>query len=104
MQPSEPESRLSRRRRRSLRFAWRALPWRRLAPMAVFTLLIVLGPLLFGSVDRSVQIGLLGLLGLGLMLAPPAIVPLSQAGRRFAVIFLALLVLGQFAPAAWFGG
>jgi O-antigen ligase len=104
MEPEKTESRGVRRRRRKARFDWRALPWLRVGPLAIFTLLIVLGPLLFGAVDRWVQVGLVGLLALGLALAPPAMVPLSRGGRHFALVFLAILLLGQFAPAGLFGG
>ena len=73
------------------------------AALAVFALLVIAGPLLFGAVDRLVQVGLVALLALGVYLRPPAMVPLSPWGNRLAVALLALLVFKELAPAAWFG-
>lgn len=73
------------------------------AALAVFALIVTAGPLLFGAVDRLVQVGLVALLALGVYLRPPAMVPLSPWGNRLAVALLALLVVKELAPAEWFG-
>lgn len=79
------------------------LAGRTLAALLIFGLIVTLGPLLFGAVDRLVQVGLVALLALGVYLRPPAIVPLSPWGNRLAVALLALLVFKELAPAGWFG-
>ena len=53
--------------------------------------------------DRLPQIGLLVLLGIGILLQPPPIMPLSRWGNRLALAFVALLLFKEFAPANWFG-
>lgn len=73
------------------------------AALAIFAIIVLAGPLLFGAVDRLPQIGLLALLGVGILLQPPAIVPLSRWGNRLALAFVALLLFKEFAPAGWFG-
>ncbi len=79
------------------------LPGSTRAALGIFALLVTAGPLLFGAVDRLVQVGLVALLALGVYLRPPAMVPLSQWGNRLAVALLALLVCKELAPADWFG-
>jgi O-antigen ligase len=79
------------------------VPGRTVAALAVFALMAVAGPLLFGAVDRLVQVGLVALLALGVYLRPPAMLPLSPWGNRLAVALLALLVFKELAPADWFG-
>jgi O-antigen ligase len=74
-----------------------------LVALGIFALIVLAGPLLFGAVDRLPQIGLLVLLGIGIVLQPPAIMPLSRWGNRLALAFVALLLFKEFAPANWFG-
>jgi len=76
---------------------------REMAALGIFAIIVIGGPLLFGMVDRLPQIGLLVLLGLGLLMQPPAIVPLSRWGNRLALAFIGLLLFKEFAPAGWFG-
>ncbi len=71
--------------------------------VVIFGLIVLAGPLLFGAVDRLPQIGLLVLLAAGIVVQPPAIVPLSRWGNRLALGFVGLLVFKEFAPASWFG-
>ena len=80
-----------------------AMPAGTRAALGVFALLVTAGPLLFGAVDRLVQVALVALLTVGVLLLPPAIVPLSQWGNRLAIVVLALLVAKELAPAEWFG-
>ncbi len=88
--------------RRSLEIEVRRSPGQRVA-LGVFALLAVLAPVLFGAVDRLPQIILLGLLGIGILAQPPAVVPLSRWGNRLAIAFFALLLVKEFGPAKWFG-
>lgn len=76
---------------------------RREASLVTFGLIAVVAPLAFGSVDRLPQIALLVLLAVGILLQPPAVVPLSLWGNRLAIAFVGILVFKEFAPAAWFG-
>jgi len=81
---------------------------RRLSPgtriaLVLFSLLVILGPLAFGAVDRITQIGLLAIFAVALYLRPPVIHPLSRWGNRVAIAFLLVLIVKEFAPAAWFG-
>ena len=76
---------------------------REMVALGIFAIIVIAGPLLFGAVDRLPQIGLLGLLGIGILLQPPAIVPLSRWGNRLALAFVCLLLFKEFAPANWFG-
>src|SRR5688572_13781178 len=95
LNPTESHRKQRRRRSRDER-DW---TWLRHAPVVIFGLLVVLAPVFFGAVDRSVQIGLVALLAVGLILRPPE--QLRVSGRiGFAVIF-ALFVAGQFLP--WSG-
>ncbi len=80
-----------------------ALPARTRAALGIFAVLVSAGPLLFGAVDRLVQIALVALLAVGVMLVPPAIVPLSRWGNRLLIALLALLAFKELAPAEWFG-
>ena len=73
------------------------------APVIVFGLIALLAPLLFGAVDRIVQIGLVVLLAVGMVLRPPALVPLSHRANIIIAALLATLVLKEFAPWQWFG-
>ena len=56
---------------------WKA---RRIAALTVFGLILVLGPLAFGAVDRVVQVALVFLLGIGIFLEQPALLPLGRRG------------------------
>ena len=71
--------------------------------LGIFALIVAAGPLLFGAVDRLVQIALTALLAVGVLLVPPAIVPLSRWGNRLLIALLALLACKELAPAEWFG-
>ena len=73
------------------------------AALGIFAVLVGAGPLLFGAVDRLVQIALVALLAAGVLLLPPAIVPLSRWGNRLLIALLALLAFKELAPAEWFG-
>jgi O-antigen ligase len=74
-----------------------------LIALGIFALIVVGGPLAFGAVDRLPQIALLGLLIIGILVQPPAVVPLSLWGKRLAIAFVAILLFKEFAPAGWFG-
>ena len=93
--------RRSRKQRRAALFPPGALS--RWAPFIVFALLVTLTPLLFGAVDRIVQIGLLALLSIGIILRPPVLVPISHRANIVIFSLLAILVLKEFAPWQWFG-
>ena len=80
-----------------------AMPASTRAALGIFAVLVCAGPLLFGAVDRLVQIALVALLAAGVLLLPPAIVPLSRWGNRLAIVLLALLAFKELAPAEWFG-
>ncbi len=71
--------------------------------LILFSVLVVLGPLAFGAVDRITQIVLLAVFSVALYLRPPVVHPLSRWGNRLAVALLLALVVKEFAPAAWFG-
>ena len=77
---------------------------RRVAALAVFGLITVLGPIAFGAVDRVVQVGLVFLLALGLILEQPALLPLERRGNLLAITLTGMLVLKEFLPYEWFGG
>lgn len=74
-----------------------------LPALIIYGLIVVTAPLAFGAVDRITQIVLLGLFAVGLWLRPVVILPLSPWGNRLAITFLLVLLLKEFAPAAWFG-
>jgi len=76
---------------------------RRPIALGVFALMVLVGPLLFGGVDRLPQIGLLVLLLIGILAQPPAMVPLTRWGNRLAIAFVSLILFKEFAPAGWFG-
>jgi O-antigen ligase len=88
----EQQDKGERRRRRSRS----KCSWVSLVPFAIFALIVTAGPLLFGAVDRPVQIGLAVLLAAGVALRPPA--ALGRKTRWLALGVLALLVIGQFLP------
>jgi O-antigen ligase len=73
------------------------------AALVLFGLIVIAGPLLFGAVDRVVQIGVIALLTLGMALVPPAI-PRTSRWLRIVLSAIALIiVLKEFAPATLFG-
>ena len=80
-----------------------AVPAGTRAALGIFALIVAAGPLLFGAVDRLVQLALVALLTVGVALLPPAIVPLSRWGNRLVIVLLTLLVAKELAPAEWFG-
>jgi O-antigen ligase len=82
----------------------RSIEWLEFMPLLVFGLLVLLGPLLFGAVDRPVQIGLVLLLATGLLLQPPMLARLSTAANVFIVGLIAMALAQAFAPHPWFGG
>jgi O-antigen ligase len=84
--------------------ATRRLPPSTRLALGIFCVLVVGGPLAFGAVDRITQIFLLALLAAGLYLRPAVMLPLSRWGNRLIVTLLAMILLKEFAPAAWFGG
>jgi len=79
------------------------LPFGTRAALGIFALIVTAGPLLFGAVDRLVQLALVALFTVGVFLLPPVIIPLSKWGNRLAIVLLALLVMKELAPAEWFG-
>ena len=74
------------------------------APVAVFGALVILAPLLFGAVDRFVQVALVAIFGVGMILRPPSLVPLSHRANHAIALLLLVLVMKEFAPWEWFGG
>lgn len=90
-------------RRRRHRRQKKAQELARPAALCVFALLITLGPLVFGSVDRIVQISLTALLGVGMLLVPPRILSLPSWLNRVLIVFVAIMVIKELAPAGLFG-
>lgn len=74
-----------------------------LIALIIYCVLVIAAPLAFGAGDRITQVLLLGLFAAGLWARPVVILPLSRWGNRFAITFLLIFVLKEFAPAAWFG-
>jgi O-antigen ligase len=75
---------------------------RQSAALTVFGALAVAAPLLFGSVDRLVQVGLVLVFALGLFLFPPVV---PKGGRWITatlVAVTAILLFKEFAPQAIF--
>ncbi len=71
--------------------------------LALFGVVVVAGPLMFGAVDREVQIGVVAVLALGIALVPPAI---PRTSRWFQIILVAIasvMVLKEFLPDLIFG-
>ena len=91
----------ARRRRKRQRQAGR--DFAKPAALAVFAVLVTMGPLAFGSVDRVVQITLTALLGVGMLIVPPRIIGLPSWLNRVVIALVGILVLKEFAPASWFG-
>lgn len=77
--------------------------WRKTAALVVFGLIVVLGPLAFGAVDRVVQTVLVLLMALGVFLHPPAMVPMGRREIILVISLVGLFVLKEFLPHQWFG-
>jgi len=77
--------------------------WRKIGALAAFGLIVVLGPLAFGAVDRVVQTGLVLLIALGVFLYPPATMPLGKQANIVVISLIAIFVLKEFLPHQWFG-
>ncbi|MEQ1850788.1 MAG: hypothetical protein ABMA01_04260, partial [Chthoniobacteraceae bacterium] len=59
--------------------------WRGIGVLVVFGMMVVLGPLAFGAVDRVVQTVLILLLAVGAFLRPPALVPLGRSEKILVI-------------------
>ena len=71
--------------------------------LAIFGILALAGPLLFGASDRIFQIALTFILGLGMLAAPPCF-PKTKGIAHWAILLFIIAVVGmEFLPAAWFG-
>ena len=77
---------------------------RRNAALAIFGLMLVLGPLAFGAVDRVVQTALVLVMAVGIFLHPPAPLLLGRRGNVLALALIGVFVLKEFLPHQWFGG
>jgi O-antigen ligase len=75
---------------------------RRLAA-GVFAVLILAALLLFGAVDRIVQLGLVFGLGIGFVLYPPELPRVTRPWGWVGVGFAAFVLVAQFLPHGWFG-
>ena len=75
---------------------------RRLAA-GLFAVLILAAALLFGAVDRVVQLGLAGGLGVGFLLHPPEVPRLSRFWGTVCMALIAFVAVAQFLPGRWFG-
>lgn len=70
--------------------------WREITALIVFGLIVVGAPLLFGAVDRWTQIGMLGLLMLGMAMCPPVVPLRAQRLLAGAVLLFAVAQLGPW--------
>ncbi|MEO6789095.1 MAG: O-antigen ligase family protein, partial [Chthoniobacteraceae bacterium] len=77
---------------------------RMIGALAAFGLIVVLGPLAFGAVDRAVQVALVLVMAVGIFLHPPALVPLGRYGNALLIALTGVFVLKEFLPWQWFGG
>jgi len=75
---------------------------RRLAA-GLFAVLILAAALLFGAVDRIVQLGLVFGLAFGFMLQPPEIPRLWRYWDWLLPALVAFVIVSQFLPFQWFG-
>ena len=75
---------------------------RRLAA-GLFAVLMLAAVLLFGAVDRIVQLGLIFGLGFGFLLYPPEVPQMSRVRGWLVLGLVAFVVLSQFLPFRWFG-
>lgn len=76
---------------------------KRKAALVIYALVVTSAPLLFGAVDRQIQIALTLLLGIGLLFVQPAAPRLSPWMKRLLAALLVVVVAKEFAPSAWFG-
>jgi O-antigen ligase len=65
-------------------------------------ILLLAAVLLFGAVDRVVQVGLVFGLGMGFLLYPPEI-PRVRLGGWIGLGLVGFVVIAQFLPSQWFG-
>ena len=70
---------------------------------ALFAVLILAAALLFGAVDRVVQLGLVFGLGVGFLLHPPEVPRLPRSLGWLGVGLVVFVALSQFLPSSWFG-
>jgi O-antigen ligase len=75
-----------------------------IAALAAFGIVVVLGPLAFGAVDRVVQVVLVAVMAAGMFLQSPAPLSLGRRGNILAIALIGMLVLKEFLPWQWFGG
>ena len=94
MPPSPPNSRRTEPPVRSVRMT---------AALVAFGIMVVLGPLAFGAVDRVVQTALVLVMAVGIFLQPPALLPLGRRGNALAIALIGVFVLKEFLPWQWFG-
>lgn len=91
-----------RRKRRGLFSGWK-VDFALWLPLLAFAAIAFLAPLLFGAVDRIVQVALVSILALGLFFAPPSRPALSRSATLFAAALATLLIAKEVAPSALFG-
>ena len=77
--------------------AKRKLSWRELGALSCFAVAVGISPLLFGAVDRVVQIGIAGVLMVGFALQRPH--RLSRVEVSVFFVLVATLLASQFIPA-----
>ena len=70
---------------------------------AVFAILVLVALLLYGAVDRIVQLGLVFGLGLGFLLHPPEVPRLPRLWAWLGLGLVGFVVVAQFLPFGWFG-
>jgi O-antigen ligase len=75
---------------------------RRLAA-GLFAVLILAAALLFGAVDRLVQLGLVFAFAIGFLLQPPEIPRPSRPWGWLLIGLAGFVILSQFLPSNWFG-
>jgi O-antigen ligase len=95
MPPSPPKSRRKAPPVRNVRMN---------AALVAFGIMVVLGPLAFGAVDRVVQVALVLVMAVGMFLHPPALLSLGRRGNALAIALIGVLILKEFLPWQWFGG
>ena len=95
MPPSTQKSRQTERPVRDVRM---------LGALIAFGLIVVLGPLAFGAVDRVVQVALVLVMAVGIFFQPPAIAPLGRSRNALLIALVSIFALKEFLPWQWFGG
>jgi O-antigen ligase len=75
---------------------------RRLAA-GLFAVLILAALLLFGAVDRIVQLGLVFGLALGFLLHPPELPRITRLWGWLGLGLAVFVIIAQFLPSGWFG-